>query len=168
MDALCVLLGGPSLVPLPRPVLVGLWVVASVGIAFNLLLKKRRRAQPDAPAQEPSLVTPSRGGVFGLSRATVEIVALVTGIVVLFGGFAALLVYVDHADKEQKRQVTTAMHDLQMGSTPLEMRRRLGEPYDAKVRKIDGQRAFCLGWSISVYGDADLRWACYVHGRRVR
>lgn len=167
------LLAGPTLIPLPHSVLTVLWVVVAVGVAVSLLVKQRGGVRPGPPQPEPPRPPEPPGTkhdrrVFGLPRAFVENTALVVGIVVLFGGFAAFLVYVDHSDKQVKRRVTSAMHDLPMGSTPAEMRSRLGEPYGAKVRKIDGQRAFCLGWTInSEWGDADLRWACYVHDRRV-
>jgi hypothetical protein len=98
----------------------------------------------------------------------VKMAAVVTAIVLLVGGCGGFLAYLFHDDAQLKKDVTTAMRELPLGSSPAEMRNRLGDPWASDIRKIDGQRAFCLGWSITYLGDQDLRWACYVHGRRVR
>jgi hypothetical protein len=97
-----------------------------------------------------------------------EIAIVGIAIVLLVGGCSGFLAYLFYDDAQLKKDVTRAMRELSMGSTPAEMRNRLGDPWTSEVRRIHGQRAFCLGWSVTYLGDEDLRWACYVHGQRVR
>jgi hypothetical protein len=97
-----------------------------------------------------------------------KLIALGVAIVLLAGGCAGILVYVEQYDANVKKRVTTALREVPMGSSPVVMRERLGDPDGFDIRPIHGQRAYCLGWTIAVFGDEDLRWACYVHGRRVR
>jgi hypothetical protein len=102
----------------------------------------------------------------GLRRRTILTSAIVgLALVLVVGGCTGLLYRVE---TQQKKKVTTAMREIPLGSSPREIRRRLGHPDGVDIRRIRGQRAFCLGYTITVFGDPDLRWACYVHGRRVR
>jgi hypothetical protein len=105
----------------------------------------------------------------GVSRRTIVKLALIgAAVVLLAGGCAGFLVWASHYDARLKQNVTAAMRELPMGSTPADMRRRLGDPDYVLRRQVHGQRAFCMQYTIAVFGEEDLRTACYVHGRRVK
>jgi hypothetical protein len=113
---------------------------------------------------------PASAAPRGIRRRTlVKSAIVVTAIVLLAGGCAGFLVYAEHYDAQLKKNVTAAMRELPIGSSPADMRSRLGDPDSVDRRRIHGQRAFCMGYITAVFAEGgEYRYACYVHGRRVR
>jgi hypothetical protein len=134
---------------------------------------EEKRAEPLAAEQAHPAARQTWEATQAAKRAKKNrgtLIAIAVGVAVgilLLGGCGGFIAYVFYDDAQLKKDVTSTMRELPMGSTPADMRRRLGDPWYVVRRRVHGQSAFCMQYSITYLGEEDLRTACYVRGRRV-